>query len=90
MANSFRKPWIIDTAGAGAICANRMFATALVFSGYTAATDKCIIKDTVRNIVVLTFDGNADLSPVEVQGDISINAPAVTTLTTGILTIWVE
>lgn len=90
MANSYRNPWVIDTAATTAISANRVFIQNMVWSGYTDATHKCIIKDTARDLVVMTLDGNTDLSPINIYGEFIINKPAVTTLGSGVLTIFVQ
>lgn len=93
MANNLvRTPWVIDTASATTIKSGRTWVNAFVFSGYAAGTDKAIIKDATRAIVLYTLDGNADLSPIVISFGkaVDIQSIAVTTLSSGILTIHVD
>lgn len=95
MANNIGgRPWVIDTASASVVKSGNVYVKALVFSGYAAAIDQCVVTaDDGRGnrITVCTLQGAADLTPVSFNTGAPywVRELAVTVLTSGKLSVFV-
>lgn len=91
MANDLtRTPWIIDTASATTIKSGLTFVKDLTFSGYASGGDTAVIQDD-RGRAILTLTGLGTLNPIAAPlpaDGIWIRDIKVTTLGSGIVTIW--
>lgn len=99
MANNIAtSTWHLDTASASPIKTDgsgRVFVSALEFSGYAAGTDKAIFKATDaagNQFIVTTLQGGTDLKPVSTNfgKPVWMMGLALTTLTSGIATVYVS
>ncbi len=95
MANNIAgRPWVIDTASATVIKSGNVYVKALVFSGYAAAVDQCVITaddGSGNRIVVCTLQGQADLGAISFNEGAQywLREIAVTVLTSGQLSVFV-
>lgn len=78
MANQLHtNPWVLDTASTSVVVHNGPARIrSIVWSGYNAAVDRCLIKDgrtmsdSTGPTTIFDLHGHDDLSPVEVaQGE---------------------
>lgn len=93
MANQCgRNPWVIDTAAAtevGGITNTTTHIRAMQWSGYASDADECIVTD-YGDTQVAHWKGKEDLSPIDLPagGTLRIRGMKVSTLSSGILTVW--
>lgn len=80
--NLGQNPWVIDTAGATVLWSSRVSVRHIEFAGYTADTDRCVVKNA-QGLIIMVLDGAADLETVR-SGNVGwVSGIAVTTLDGG-------
>ena len=85
MANNFLNPWVLDTAGAGAVKSGLSLVRVLTFRGYSTAGHRAVLQDSAGRIIA-ELEGITDLSPVQFfmsDDGTPINGLALTTLDSG-------
>lgn len=91
MANNLgQRPWVIDTAAATILWTSQVKIVHIEFAGYTADTDKCVIKNA-QGLIICQLDGASDLETVR-SGKIGfVSGLAVTQIDGGgIVRIYLE
>lgn len=90
MANNIKGlPWVLDTAGASAVKTGYTWVRGIIFSGYTLASHKAVIKDAHRNVIIATLDGDAELTAQSIifSEPMRVRDLALTTLDSGQVTV---